>query len=316
MSKEMAQTPTKTTNAPVQQKNNGSKIWIVLALIFLIAAIGVLVYFMPKIGEYQKLVEEKEQEKLLLQYDLEDLMKTHDSIKMEYGTLADSLTAKDSIIQANAKELKELLNYKWEYRKANKKLNLLRKITQGYVHQMDSLYTVNKELTEENEKIRQQYAREQDRTRTLTKDKEALIEKIDDAAALSAFNIKASTVRFTGSGRARETDKASKVERVKVCFTLGENKLIDPGLKTVYIRVIRPDDVVVTQKVDGPYVFEFQGNEIEYTASKDVEYKNAETPVCLHWDKKSKTEPAMKGVYKVAIFAETYEIGNTTFELK
>ena len=142
------------------------------------------------------------------------------------------------------------------------------------------------------------------------------MEKIDEAAALSAFNINASTIRFTGSGRARETDKAKKVERVKVCFTLGENKLIDPGLKSVYIRIIRPDGVVVTQKVDGPYLFEFKGNEIEYTSSKDVEYKNAETPVCLHWDKKSKTEPAMVGVYKVEIYAETYKVGDSTFELK
>jgi flagellar basal body-associated protein FliL len=312
----MTQTPTKTNSVSGQPQNKGSKIWIVLAILFLIVAIGVLIYFMPKIGEYQKLVQEKEQEKILIQYELEDLMKAHDSIKMEYGSLADSLSLKDSIIQANAKEINELLNYKWEYRKANKKLELLRKITQGYVHQMDSLYTVNKELTEENEKIRQQYAKEQDRTRTLTKDKEVLIEKINDARALTAFNISASTVRFTGSGRARDTDKANKVERVKVCFSLGENKLVDPGLKTVYIRIIRPDGVVVTQKVDGPYLFEFQGKEIEYTASKDVEYKNTETPVCLHWDKKSKTEPAMVGVYKVAIFAETYEIGNTTFELK
>jgi hypothetical protein len=312
----MAQTPTKTNNVPTQPQNKGSKIWIVLALLFLIVAIGVLIYFMPKIGEYQKLVEEKEQEKLLIQYELDDLMKAHDSIKMEYGTLADSLAVKDSIIQANAKEIKELLNYKWEYRKANKKLTLLREIAQGYVHQMDSLYTVNKELKEENEKIRQQYAREQDRTRDLTKDKEELMEKIDQATALNAFNISATTERFTGSGRARDTDKASKVERVQVCFTLGENKLIDPGLKKVYIRIVRPDGVVVTQKVDGPYTFEFEGATLEYTASKDVEYKNEETPVCLHWNKKSKEVPAMVGVYKVAIYTETYEIGNTTFELR
>ena len=34
---------------------------------------------------------EKEQEKILIQYELQEMMKSHDSIKMEYGTLADSL---------------------------------------------------------------------------------------------------------------------------------------------------------------------------------------------------------------------------------
>ena len=40
--------------------------------------------------------------------------------------LADTLAVKDSIIQANAAEIKQLLGYKWDYYKANKKLNQLR----------------------------------------------------------------------------------------------------------------------------------------------------------------------------------------------
>ena len=309
----MTETPTKT-GAGSNKKSR--KLWIIIAILLLVVLIGLLVFFLPKMNEYKELVQEKEAQRTVLQYELKKLMTSHDSIKTEYGTLADSLKVKDSIINANADEIKQLLNYKWEYHKVNKKLNLLRKITQGYVHQLDSVYTVNRELKEENEKIRQQYAKEQDKTRQLTRNNEELIEKVNVATELQAFNLVASTVRFTGSGRARDTDKANKVERVKVCFTLGENKLVESGLKPLYVRILRPDNVVVTQKAGGDYTFDYQDKTIEYTTRKEINYENKQTDICLNWDKKSEKESAMVGTYKVFIYAEDYLLGQTTFELR
>ncbi|MBN2174664.1 MAG: hypothetical protein JW731_11060 [Bacteroidales bacterium] len=313
----MTQTPTKpNANASQPKRKNTSKLWMILAVLLIIVVAALIFWFFSMKGNYESMVNEKEAQRVELQRELTELMVAHDSIKVQYGALSDSLILKDSIIQANAREIEQLLNYKWEYRKVNKKLELLRNITQGYVHQLDSLYTVNRELTEENEKIRQQYAREQDRTRELTKDKEELIEKVNLAAALKAYNVTAYGVRFTGSGRERETDKANKIERVKVCFTLGENSLVEPGIKTIYIRIIRPDGVVVTQRLESGNTFEFQGQQIEYSSKKEVEYKNKETYVCIFWTKKSDAEPAMEGVYNVTVFAEDYEIGKSSFELK
>ncbi|MCB2219464.1 MAG: hypothetical protein KQI35_03640 [Bacteroidetes bacterium] len=311
----MTQTPTKP-NPSQQGSQKRSKTWMILAVLLLIIVVGLLVFFLPKLNNYKELVREKEQQRTILQYELDDLMAAHDSIKSEYGTLADSLQVKDSIIRANAEEIEQLLNYKWEYNKVNKKLNLLRNITQGYVHQLDSLFTVNRELKEENEKIRQQYAREQDRTRELSKDKEELIERVNDAAVLNAYNLQVRTIRFTGSGRERDTDKSNKVERVKICFTLGENKLVESGIKTIYARIIRPDGVVVTQKVGGDYSFNFKGEQLEYTVKKEVNYEQQDMDLCMWWDKKSKEEAAMVGVYNVAVYYEDFEIGKSSFELK
>ena len=76
-------------------------------------------------NKYLSIINEKENQRIELQNDLNSLLMKHDSIKAEYGALSDSLVAKDSIIMANAKEIQELLNYKWEYGKVNKKLELL-----------------------------------------------------------------------------------------------------------------------------------------------------------------------------------------------
>jgi hypothetical protein len=312
----MTQSSANPNGGMSSEKNSGSKKWIIIAGLLLIVIVAILIWFLPMKSKYLSIISEKEAQRSELQNDLNDLMEKHNSIKAEYGALSDTLSKKDSIILANAKEIQELLNYKWEYAKVNKKLELLRKISQGYVHQLDSLYTVNRELGEENEKIRQQYSKEQDRTRELSKDKEKLNEKITLATVLKAYSISTVGVRLTGSGKEKETDKASKIERVKICFTLGENKLVEPGRKTIYVRIVRPDDVVVTQKVDGDYTFEFNGQTLEFTSKQEIDYQNKDTSTCIYWTKKSKEESAMVGTYNVFIYADGFEIGTSSFILK
>lgn len=312
----MTQSSANPNGGMSSEKNSGSKKWIIIAVLLLIVIVAILIWFLPMKSKYLSIISEKEAQRSELQNDLNDLMEKHNSIKAEYGALSDTLSKKDSIILANAKEIQELLNYKWEYAKVNKKLELLRKISQGYVHQLDSLYTVNRELGEENEKIRQQYSKEQDRTRELSKDKEKLNEKITLATVLKAYSISTVGVRLTGSGKEKETDKASKIERVKICFTLGENKLVEPGRKTIYVRIVRPDDVVVTQKVDGDYTFVFNGQTLEFTSKQEIDYQNKDTSTCIYWTKKSKEESAMVGTYNVFIYADGFEIGTSSFILK
>ena len=312
----MIQPPT-TPKIPVSsEKKSGSKGWIILVILLLIIIAAILIWYVPLKNKYVGLLDEKELQQVELQNELDELMMLHDSIKAEYGTLSDSLLLKDSVILANAKEIQELLNYKWEYRKVNRKLNMLREITQGYVHQIDSLFTVNYELKEENEKIRQQYSREQDKSRELIREKETLVDKVKEATVLRAYNVIVSGVRLTGSGRERETDKAKKIERVKICFTLGENKLTEPGIKTVYIRILRPDNVVVTQKVGEDYSFTFQDQQLEYTVKKEVDYQNKDLYTCLFWTKKTKEESAMVGVYNISVYTGGYLIGEASFELR
>ena len=112
------------------------------------------------------------------------------------------------------------------------------------------------------------------------------------------------------------TDKAKKLQRVKICFTVGENKLIDPGTKIFYVRILRPDNVVVMQKMEDVYTFEYQGEKMEYTAKKEIKYQNAATDLCIFWTKKGKATGAMVGVYNVFIYSDGVEIGKTAFELK
>jgi regulator of replication initiation timing len=281
-------------------------------LIILILVLLIWIFFQR--SHLNKLVTEKEIEKAELKYELDSVIQEHNKIKAVYGTLSDSLAGKDSIIQANAIEIRRLLDTEWEYNKARKRIAALQKIAQGYVHQMDSLYTVNRELTAENEQIRQDFRNEQNRTQSLIKDKEQLSEKINQAAVIKAYDVTATTYKVKGGDKEQLTDKASRTDRVRVCFTIGENPLVQSGKKIIYIRIMRPDNVVVIKsKYD---TFTFNGQTVPFSLRQDIDYTGKSMDICVKWTKRDNDEPAMKGKYTVTVFTEEKEIGSGTFELK
>jgi len=139
-----------------QKKSTTWIYWVALAVLLILLIIAG-VFWQRERTEVESLVVEKEQIRSDLQSELDALLTEHAQVKRDYGVLADSLVSQDSIIQANAKEIKQLLNYKWEYFQIKKKLDRLRMVAQGYVYQLDSMYTVNQELREENIRIRESY---------------------------------------------------------------------------------------------------------------------------------------------------------------
>ena len=298
----------------VNNKKVQNKAWILIVI--LIAALALLAWlYLSTRSRLGGLLEEKEMQRVEQQHELDSLIMEHNNIKIEYAAFSDSLLAKDSIIQANAMEIRKLLDTQYEFYKVKKKLDKLRSISQGYLKQIDSLYTVNHELREENQEIRSSYQKEQQKTSTLQKDKESLTEKVSMAAVLRAYKITASGVRGSGD-KEKETDRARRVEKVKVCYTLGENPLLSAGAKNVYIRIARPDKLILSQGKGDDYSFSYKGEIMQYTMRSTVNYQNKTMDVCAYWINRSTKENLPEGVYVVTVYADDFEIGQTSFELR
>lgn len=288
--------------------------WLISILLLLLLIVFVVLFFKNK-KELEALNAEKELQRVELQKELANLMAAHDSIKKENVLAADLLNQKDSIIQANAKEIEDLLGYKWEFYKVQKKLDKLRLITQGYVRQIDSLYVVNTELRDENERIREDFHNEKQKNVELTQEKRSLEKQVTEAAVLKAYNIKAFGIRQKGGSGEVETDKARRVEKIKICFTLGENPLIAPGKKNIYIRIARPDRQIVTIDTSSQYSFSHKGQMLQFSIRKEVDYQNKASEFCTYWIKKDDKQSAMSGRYLVAIYTDDDLIGETSFVL-
>lgn len=298
----------------IKHKNNTLWMYIVLA-VFALGIIGLSIYMLSIKKELSGLVAEKEAQRLELVEELNTLLEEHENTKVAYGKMADSLVVMDSVIQANAKEIKNLLNYKWEFYKVKKKLSRLQVVSQSYVRQMDSLYQENTALTEENLQMREEIQIERKRNQNLVQEKDELTGKVEEASILGSYNINANGVRVRGGNNESITNKVRRTDRIKVCFTLSENSIVGAGKKSIYIRVAQPDKQILSKGRTDQYTFEHKGEMLQYTMKKDVNYENEAIDICLSWNRRQSVE-LQPGLYHVDIFDGDFNIGHTTFELK
>lgn len=281
----------------------------------LLAIIAVLAWMLiNQKKEVDTQVKNSDSLQIELQGQLDSLLAEHERVKVSYGDLSNSLSERDSIINLKANEIKQLLGTKSELAVVKRKLAQLQEITQVYEHQIDSLFTVNRKLKAENEQIKTDYNLEQQKSNNLTKDKEALNEKITGAAVLKAYKISAVAYKSRGVDKDKETDKAARADKIKVCFTVSENKLVSPGYKRFFVRIARPDNVILTR---GPaYTFQFLGQTLQFSTMETLNYEGDAADVCTYFERPVNTPEMPKGRYYVNVFTEDREIGQTSFELK
>jgi myosin heavy subunit len=298
-------------------KGKSNKNIIALAIGLGIVIIVLIIILLQTRTSLKDLVAEKEQQKAELQQELDSLLVEHDKVKTVYGQLADSLVVKDSLIQANAVEIRRLLDTEWEYYKVKKKLAQLQVVAQGYVMQMDSLYRVNAALSEENVAIKKDLKDLKKEKDQIESERKVLSGKVEVASVLKAINMEAVGLRMRSGGEKEvATDKVQRVDQLRVCFTIGENALASAGKKDVYLRIARPDqEILVKSRLDEDS-FEFQGERLQYTMMESVEYENRAVDVCVYWKKEYSSQEMKPGLYHVDIFCENAIIGHTTFTLR
>ncbi len=287
---------------------------LLLAVVFLI----VLAVKNSSIKEDLKMLEtEKEMQRLDFQAEVDSLIKVHNELKESYGELSLELAEKDSIIQADAVEIKKLLDSQWDYYRIKKKVASLQAISQKYVRQMDSLYTVNRELVAENERIREEYQAEKRQNTNLTRRNDELTDKVNLAATMKIHNLTASAVRFKGNSKEATTDRANRAERIMVDFTVAQNELVEVGTKVFYLRIADPTKMVISKGTGDEYSFATNGGEsLQYTERVRINYDGKETSVRAYYVKPSDTE-MMPGRYYIDVYEQGGKlIGQTSLELK
>jgi hypothetical protein len=293
-------------NPPVEQpKKKNAPIAMIFTTVILAAGLIFLVvmYFDQK----NKMVEMKDaltQEKDSLTNELRLMVNAYDTLKTDNDTLMADLTRqKDKIVKLlslNAGLVKTVRTYKAE-------IGTMREIMKGYIVQIDSLNTLNKQLTAENTNIKQQITDVQNTNVELTKAKEELTSKVTVASVIQAKDINAVTL----NKKNKETSRLAAITKLRICFTLRENPIATPGEKEVFMRVIRPDSLVITTSADN--LFEYQGNKLVYSASRLVDYMNQDIEMCIFLDN---TGDFIVGNYSVELYLENNIIGRTTFTLE
>src|SRR4030042_271972 len=157
----------------------------------------------------------------------------------------------------------------------------------------------------ENIEVKQKLRQTEIEKEELTVQKEELTQMIEKASVLSAKNIVITPL----NKRSKENLRSDKVEKIRTCFTIRENPVISPGNKIIYLRIARPDDVILTSGVN---LFEYQGEQVVFSASREVQYENVDIELCIFWTNDGQLIP---GTYRLNIYVDGNDIGSITFAL-
>lgn len=288
------------------------KTWnIILGIIALVVLCFALFYTREKVVEIQTVQSQHS----VLQDELDSILREYESIKKEYGDLNEQLSEKDSAILAQAAEIKKLIASQDDYRRIKKKLELLQSQGKQYVHMLDSLYTVNRELTEENQEIKKEVSRLHTEQKTLTEEKEVLTEKVNVASRVKGYSFAINGVSFKSGGKKEEiTTKARKVEQFNVTFMLADNPLAEAGEVNLYCRISLPDGRVLALGTSDAYSFFNDGKRLQYTIKSTVHYDTKSKPITMIW-KLRNDDTAVPGEYNAQIFTDTDFLGEATIIL-
>jgi hypothetical protein len=297
-----------TTTSNINQEGQGLKketpVKMLAATIILgvILAFLVIMYFVQRhnMNEMETVLTE---EKDSLANELRRISFAFDTLKTNNDTLNANLERdKDKIVQllaVNESNVRLIRQYK-------KEIKTMREIMKSYIVQIDSLNTRNKILVAENSEIRQEIKQVKTTNTELSKAKDELSSKVEVASVIQAKDITAVPL----NKKRKETNRTSLLDKLRICFILRENPIAKAGPKVVYLRVIRPDSLVIATSPDN--LFEFKKNKIIYSANREVDYMNQDIDMCIFLDN---TGDFIVGNYSAELYLEGNIIGRTNFML-
>jgi hypothetical protein len=248
-----------------------------------------------------------------LKKDFMNMLEIYDQLIEKDKTKSDSLNIQKQKIQGLLDQINR--NKKLSAREIftlKKENETLRNIMKGYVKQIDSLNTLNIQLTSDlTTKTTQlnQTSAERDQYKTEAETNAAQVKK---GSKLQAFSFSSGGLKLKLNNTTEATTKAKNCVQIKSSFTISENPLTPAGRKTVYMQIINPEGRTLQTK--SSYVVNTDLGSIAYSDRKEIDYNNQSIDLAIFYDLGG--EEAVKGNYKVKIFCDGQLIGSDSFTLK
>lgn len=293
----------------MDNSTKGLKTILVILVVVLVILIGL---YLSKMSQYSNLRESSKNIQNYLQAEKDtltsELVRIRDGYKM-LETNNDSMNLKLEIQKAKIEQLLRLrADNLYVIQKYKNEIGTLREVLKSYVIQVDSLLRIKGELQAENKEVKYKLVQSEESNKQLQDEKSKLTSKVEQAAALIAKNV--TVVGLNKKGK--EKNDIDKIEKLKTCFTIRENSVTEPGPRFIYMRIIRPDEVVLTSSAEN--LFTLKEEKVVYSAKREVNYQNVDIDMCIYYD--CTTEELIPGTYKVNLYSEGYQTGESSFTLE
>ena len=287
---------------------NKKLVIIIAVLAVVIAVVGFLAFNesrknkeMSELFAVEKQEMENEYSTFATQYDELQVQINNDSLK-------EKLESEKLKTQRLLEELRQVKTTNAaEIMRLKKELRTVRAVLRSYVMQIDSLNKINEALTKENVEVKNKYSQATAQISNLSAEKKSLNEKVTLAAQLDATNISV----LPTNKRGKKAKKVKDVKKLAISFTIVKNITATTGNKTIYVRIAKPDNEILTKS--SANTFAYEDRNIGYSIKKYIEYTGEEQQVTVYWDVE---EFLPAGTYHVYLFADGNMIGQNAFSLQ
>lgn len=247
----------------------------------------------------------------LMALEKEEMLNDLTSAQIQYDELMvrinnDSLRIKLEREQVRTQQLLEELEHikstsATEITRLKKELRTVRAVLKNYVIQIDSLNRENETLKKENAAVRNKYKEASKKISNLAEEKQALSEKVTLASQLDATNVNITLLRKNG----KATKNIKQAKQFEITFTITKNITAESGEKIAYVRIMQPDQEVLTKSSSDTFVYE--NRNIGYSMSRRFEYTGESHEMTLYWNIE---ETLKEGEYNAYIFVDGNMIGS------
>ena len=289
-----------------EKKNGGLK-----SVMYALAAVAVLLAGALAYVWFQKSSLVKD-----LNLEKEDLTEQIVALQQDYDNLSSDYEAINSQLDSSREEVSQLVERikqtdatnRAKMRQYEKELGTLRSIMRNYIVQIDSLNTLNQQLSAEADAARKDAASSRRQNEQLNKQVNELSGQVAAGSVIKARGI----ILEPYSAQDKVTDRSSRVVRMLTTLSLVENDLAPKGPVRVYIVVKAPDGTILTNA--NSIGFESGGEARTASASREVDYEGKEVELSIYLN--DLTDRCVKGVYTVEAYTAQGYLGSAETMLR
>ena len=308
--------------APAPGQNNWRNFLTIGLVMALLGTWGYIIWDKNKAKEtiLQKdnVIANTTTQKEVLQKELEDATMRYDMIKTSSANMLHSkdsvITKRDREIAGKKEKIRQILAKvnatKEELAEAGSMIASLNGDIDNFKSKIEKLEGEKLVLVQEKESIsrqRDQVNNDLDSAKKMLTLKEELL---NIGSTLHASNFSIIGINEKHNGNEKETNTAKRVDKFRISFDLDENRIIQSGVKDIYICITAPDGKVVSSgKINTR-----DGAEKIFTQKVEVNYTQGQRqPVNLEWKQNAAYQT---GEYKIEIYNNGFKIGEGLRPLK
>ena len=287
--------------------NNRAKILIGLLVVLLVSLAG---YTYTLIQQNKETVLFLEADKAQVQKELEALVVSYNEI-LQDNKLKDKdlIAARDRIVVLldSVKNYKANLSIITRYKA---QVRGLKNERAQLFKRADSLLVVTQRLAIEKDSTTAVLIKTIKVVDSVTTANTQLFNSLEKGALIGISNLDATAIIVRKGGKIKETKRASRADKIRVCYTIAPNTLAQAGDRVLYVQVINPDNNIIGDKSN----ITFGQDLLTYSKSESVFYENQALDVCAIVG--TTGQDVLKGLYTINIFDAQRQIGSTTLMLK